>query len=57
MRFRLRTLLIVAAIVPPVLAGIWMANFVVTTFAACVVAALTVEATDALFRRWQGGRR
>ena len=53
----LRTLLITAALAPALIAKEPLAIFISSAFAACVVAALTVEAIDAIARRMSRGRR
>ena len=53
----LRTLLIIAALAPALIAKEPLAIFISSAFAACVLAALTVEAIDAIARRMSRGRR
>jgi hypothetical protein len=48
MRYRLRTLLIAAAVVPPVLAGIWLQLNVVILIAVCFAPVWMVA--ESLFR-------
>ena len=51
MRFRLRTLLIAVSLLPALIAREPLAIVTSATFIACVLAAITVEAADAMAHR------
>jgi len=53
----LRTLLITVALAPALIAKEPLAIFISMAFAACVLAALTVEVIDVIARRKTRGRR